>query len=105
METRQPPCACPEQYARLSYRAWEVLTAGALRPWPPRAASSSEPQVRTSRARYHTLASNMAEIDGQMAADIMREVKRIGGDTKTAFDEFEKQLGELRTADAEGKKY
>src|SRR4051794_13344531 len=26
------------------YRAWEVLTAGALRPWPPRAASSSEPQ-------------------------------------------------------------
>src|SRR3954467_15408413 len=37
-----------------SYRAWEVLTAGALRPWPPRAASSSEPQVRTSRARYQT---------------------------------------------------
>src|SRR3954452_14664159 len=43
----------PEQ-ERLNYRAWEVLTAGALRPWPPRAASSSEPQVRTSRARYET---------------------------------------------------
>jgi HK97 family phage major capsid protein len=48
---------------------------------------------------------NDLSVDAKTAHEITRAIKALGDDTKGAFDALEKSLADLRTADAETKKY